>query len=159
MNKKYRLSIGHTSDISYISLPLCLSSLSLSRSVSPLSLSLCLSPSRSVSASIFHSVVDLAQRLSFNTVCEVTRYRGFDPSLTMNKIHLSVSLPPPLSLLSVSLSSALSFSFPFCLSSLSLYLPWLSQSPLLFLIFSLPSSILLLPSLSFTHSFSVIVFG
>ena len=36
--------------------------------------------------------MDIAQCLSFNTVCEVTRYRGFDPSLNMNKIHLSVSL-------------------------------------------------------------------
>ena len=36
--------------------------------------------------------VDLAQCLSFNTVCEVTRYRGFNPSLIINKIHLSVSL-------------------------------------------------------------------
>ena len=56
--------------------------------------------------------LDLAQCFSFNTVCKVTRYRGFDPSLNMNKIHLflsftnylslalcfSLSVPPPLPL-------------------------------------------------------------
>ena len=38
------------------------------------------------------SHVDLAHCFSFNTVCKVARYRGFDPSLNMNKIHLSVYL-------------------------------------------------------------------
>ena len=36
--------------------------------------------------------MDLAQCFSVNTVCKVNWYRGFDPSLNMNKVHLSVSL-------------------------------------------------------------------
>ena len=63
--------------------------------VLPLSQASALSLSLSVSVSVsvhYVSLSHIAQCLSFNTVCEVTRYRGFDSSLTMNKIHLSVSL-------------------------------------------------------------------
>ena len=42
--------------------------------------------------------MDLAQSFSVNTVCKVNWYRGFDPSINMNKIHLSVSLDLSLSL-------------------------------------------------------------
>ena len=50
--------------------------------------------------------MDLAQSFSVNTVCKVNWYRGFDPSINMNKIHLSVSLD-----LSLSLSIYLSILF------------------------------------------------
>ena len=78
--------------------------------------------------SLFENV-DLAQCLSFNTVCKVNRYRGLVPSLNMNEIHLSVSLSVCLSLshcpsfslflrlnISVSPSFSLSHSLSFCLS-------------------------------------------
>ena len=58
--------------------------------------------------SLFENV-DLAQCFSVNTVCKVNWYRGFDPSLNMNKIHLSVSLSLSLQYIPVYIKSARNF--------------------------------------------------